>query len=108
MLKKKYRLGRKRKEFEKAYATKFFTLRTRQNNLLHSRFGFVVTKKIDTRAVVRNRIRRIFSSCIEKTRDSIRVGFDMLFVVKKQAIGMSYHQLFESIKTLLIKEEYIH
>ena len=59
----------------------FFTLRYQKNNLPHSRFGFVVSKKIDKRAVVRNRIKRLVRSAVEK-KWTMLPGWDMLFVMK--------------------------
>lgn len=51
------------------------------NNLEHSRFGVVVSKKVDKRAVVRNRIRRRIYEILRKNWDNISSGHDALISV---------------------------
>lgn len=58
-------------------------LKKTANNFKVSRFGFVVSKKIDTRAVVRNRTRRVLRSVIEDMLEDIQPSFDLLFILKK-------------------------
>jgi ribonuclease P protein component len=84
MLKKKFRLLKETK-FDKSntYSFPFFVLRTAKNEQTFSRFGFVVSKKIDKRAVVRNRVKRQIRVCIETNLDKIATGYDLLFVLKK-------------------------
>lgn len=84
MFKRAYRLGRATKNaYTQSFTHPLFSLRVRKNNIPHNRFGFIVSKRIDKRAVVRNRIKRIFRSCIEDICDKMPVGYDMLFVLKK-------------------------
>jgi ribonuclease P protein component len=84
MLEKKLRL-RKETKFDKSqsFTSPFFVLKFTKNEQTFSRFGFVVSKKIDKRAVVRNRLKRQIRSCIETNLDKIASGYDLLFVLKK-------------------------
>lgn len=86
MLRKKYRLPRGI-GFAKsqAFFSPFFTLRIKNNGLDVCRFGFIVSKKIDKRAVVRNKIKRQIRSCIEKRLNDIVAGKDMLFILKEKS-----------------------
>lgn len=86
MLKKKYRLPASvRLGNAKTIYTKYFILKTAANNLYYPRFAFVVSKKVDSRAVVRNRIKREMANSIQNLIDKIVPGKDMVFVLKRNA-----------------------
>jgi ribonuclease P protein component len=63
--------------------TPFYGVKYAPNTLEISRFAFVVRKKVDKRAVVRNRIRRVLRSCIEEQLEAIKPGYDMIFFLEK-------------------------
>lgn len=65
-------------------ATRFFLLKSKKQDLGFSRFGFVVSKKVDTRAVVRNRLRRKLATIVSATQAD--AGYDMLIIAKKDAL----------------------
>ncbi|MBI2430793.1 MAG: ribonuclease P protein component [Candidatus Levybacteria bacterium] len=87
MFKKKYRLSA-RVYLRQALVihTLFFTLRIAKSSLPFSRFGFVVSKKIDQRSVVRNKVKRKVRLCIEELITRIKGGYDMLFYIKNRAV----------------------
>jgi ribonuclease P protein component len=57
---------------------------------LPSRFGFVVSKKIDKRAVVRNRLRRQLAGAVLALVSEIKPGWGIIFLVKKSLIGQEF------------------
>lgn len=71
-----------------------------KNNLPLSRFGFSISKKIDKRSVVRNRTRRLIRSCIEEMLPKINSGYDMLFVIRKNAVDRERINLYHEIESL--------
>lgn len=86
MLKKKYRLPSDvRLGKTKIITAKSFVLKTAANSLSYPRFAFVVSKKVDRRAVVRNRIKRKISGSIEPRIENISLGIDMVFILKRSA-----------------------
>jgi ribonuclease P protein component len=88
MLKKIYRLlGETKFDKKNTYNCPFFVLKVAKNESSFSRFGFIVSKKIDKRATVRNRIKRQIRVCIENNIDKIQIGYDMLFILKKQLLN---------------------
>ena len=58
-----------------------------------SRFGFVISKKIDKRAVVRNRIKRLLREAVRSNLEKIPNGFDIVFVVRPSIVGKSYEEI---------------
>ncbi|HVF69104.1 MAG TPA: ribonuclease P protein component [Xanthomonadales bacterium] len=106
MLKKVYRLPAKQKfKNSSFFKTPNFNLRISKNNLENSRFGFVVRKAVDRRAVARNRARRVLRSCIEEMIEKINSGHDMLFVLEKGIIGKDREEIFREVKKLLTEKK---
>lgn len=66
------------------------------------RIGFVISKKIDKRATVRNRIRRILSDEIQSMDPKILVGCDILCIVTKP-VGENEKALREEFAKLLLQ-----
>ncbi len=83
MLKKVFRLGPEKLRVEKTIDTPYFVLKFGKNNKPFNRFGFIVSKKIDKRSTVRNKVKRKLRSCVEQIQNEIKTGFDFLFISKK-------------------------
>jgi ribonuclease P protein component len=106
MLKRVYRLPASQKPKNATYfKSAFFSLRITKNNLANNRYGFVVKKALDKRAVVRNRIRRVFRSSIEEMNDDIKNGYDMLFVLEKGIIGKVREEVFRDLDKFLTEKK---
>ena len=84
---RKERIKRK-KEFIAVYTEgkkrvgKYFVLYWRKNGLSHHRLGVVASRKIG-KAVVRNRIKRIFRETFRQMKPSIEEGVDLVLVSRK-------------------------
>lgn len=65
----------------------------------HNRFGVIISKNVDKRAVVRNKLRRMVLSCVEHV-DLPFSGKDILVVLSKKAASISKNDLGE----LLIRQ----
>jgi ribonuclease P protein component len=102
MLKRKFRLPRGVKFNNcRIISNPLFTLKAKENRLLTNRFSIVVSKKIDKRAVVRNRIRRLLNSCIQEFGSELQKGYDMIIIVKKSALGKKREEIFPSIHSVI-------
>jgi ribonuclease P protein component len=53
------------------------------NGLKHSRIGFSISSRSVKRASRRNRTRRLFREAYRKNKGSIKMGFDLVFIVKR-------------------------
>ena len=104
MLKRKFRIPKGVRFNNSGFpSSPLFTIKIRENGLSHNRFAIIVSKKVDKRAVVRNRIRRLISSCIEELYKDLRLGCDMIFIVKKGAIGKKRTEFYSEIKRIVEK-----
>lgn len=65
------------------------------------RFAFIVSTKVDKRAVVRNRIRRLMSESVRHQLDNIASDTDGVFIGSKSLIGLTQEQVNIRIQDLL-------
>jgi ribonuclease P protein component len=68
-----------------------------------SRFGFVISKKIDKRAAVRNRIKRLLRESVRQRLEKIPEGFDFVFVVRPNIVGKDYEEVSAEVDRVLSK-----
>ena len=98
MLQKKYRLPAFQKLFSgSSFSSPYFFLRVAKNSLGYNRFGFVIGKKTENRATARNRIRRVFRSCVEEMREEMKQGLDFLFVLKSNILELERKELYNEL-----------
>jgi len=106
MLKREYRLPlTKRLENASTIRTPIFTVKIARNTLSCNRYGFIISKRIDKRSVKRNRLKRRFRACIEQCYLKVSQGYDLLFVLTKNAQEESTEKLCEEVKKMLYKSE---
>lgn len=91
------------RDFQRVYSkkktegNKTFILFYKKNNLKNKRVGFVITKKIG-KANVRNKIKRRLREIYRENFDLLKEGYDYVFVVKSQAVDLSYQDLNKSFR----------
>lgn len=66
-----------------------------------SRFGFVVSTKIDKRAVKRNRIKRLFREGVKSVMTEVKDGYDIVFWVRRAALEAKTGELWSAIRDAL-------
>ena len=103
MLKKKYRLPASvRLGKAKTQSFKHFILKTANSELTYPRFAFVISKKVDNRAVVRNKIKREMTNSIQNMIDKISQGKDMIFILKRSS-AENVRELSTDIESAVVK-----
>ncbi|MBI4089311.1 MAG: ribonuclease P protein component [Candidatus Levybacteria bacterium] len=85
------------------FNTAEFALKEKKNGLLLNRFGIVVSKKIDKRAVVRNRIKRIFRQVLSDLNKNMVPGHDILFITRIGVLDKTKEENYGIIKNALEK-----
>jgi len=69
------------------------------------KIGFVVSTKIDKRAVVRNRLKRQMREVVRLLLkdNKLKVGYFVLVMAKKEMVGKEYKDIEKSVGELLAK-----
>ncbi|QCX33591.1 ribonuclease P protein component [Caloramator sp. E03] len=67
-----------------------------------NRVGISVSKKIG-KSVVRNRVKRLIRECFRKNKDSIKKGYDFIFIARKKSAMANYYDIYDSVKNLINK-----
>jgi ribonuclease P protein component len=73
------------------------------NGLPDTRFGFVVSNKVDKRAVIRNQIKRRLREIIRLRINSVKPGYDAALVVDKRVLAMGMEDMTAIVVRLLDK-----
>jgi len=108
-VKKVFRL-RKRKDFNRTYkkgksiANAFFVLVYRKSGLPVTRAGFAVSKKYG-KAVSRNRIKRQLREIYRYRIPRIKDGYDLIFIVRKNARKIEFSKIENAVDDLLRKAQ---
>ena len=104
MLKKQNRLGRlARKKEDKLFTFPLFNLRVSDNEEKITKFAFIVSKKIDKRAVVRNRTKRVLRSAAQELVKKYQVGKNIIVVSRKALIPGQKQEVVSALETSLKK-----
>ena len=108
MLSKENRL-KKKKDFEKlfkegkSFKEKFLVLKVNKNNLSNNRFGFIVSKKISKKAVVRNKIKRQLREIIRKEIKNYQKGFDVAVIALPGIALKDFKEIAQALESVLKK-----
>lgn len=95
---------RHRKDFDavfknsRTWTDELLVLRALPNNLDHSRFGFVTSKRLGG-AVVRNRVRRRLREIVREA--GVRPGHDIVLSAKTKATAAPFEDMKTSVLRLL-------
>ena len=108
MLSRQNRL-KKKKDFErvfkqgKGFKEGFLFLKTTKNNLPASRFGFIVSKKISNKAIIRNKVKRRLRAIIRKFLPQIKKGIDIVLITQPGIEKKSFIEIEEDITRIFAK-----
>lgn len=75
------------------FGTKFINFKYINNNLPHTRVGFVVGTKVSKLATRRNTLKRRMREVIRLNIDKIKAGFDLSITAKPGATDLGYEEI---------------
>jgi ribonuclease P protein component len=108
MLKKNARITKQR-DFDFLYKqgkrlkSKFFAVVFITNNVGFNRFAFIVSSKVDKRAVVRNKLKRRMREIIRANYQKIKPSFDFIIIALPQSVKVSFEELKADLETFFNK-----
>ena len=97
----------KEKDFEavfkhgKSAKSGFLAVRVLKNNLPESRFGFVVSKKISTKATVRNKIKRRMRDAVVVQLKTISPPADVVVITMPSIVTKTFLEIKKAIEACL-------
>lgn len=80
-----------------------FIFKSKKNGLMRNRFGIVVSKKVDKRAVSRNKIKRMFRGALLDLNKNMLPGHDILFIARPGILNKTKEENQELIKSSIEK-----
>lgn len=113
MLPKNNRLKNK-KEFKevfkkgKGFEKDFLFLKIKKINSDKSKFGFIVSRKINKKAVARNKIKRRLREVVKGQISKIKPGINVVMVVKKDIKEKEFSEIKKTVTRLLKEAEILN
>lgn len=86
----------------KSVKERSFILIHRKNNLGYNRRAFLASKKIGN-SVKRNRAKRLLKESYRHLEKDIKVGYDLLFISRKNLIDLKLDDVMKSMKIAFTK-----
>ena len=96
---KKINIVKESKDFEKAihngrfYKNNLFIIYIAENTYQNYRFGISVWKKVSTKAVIRNKLKRQMKNIIDKYKNIYENNKDYIIIVRKSCLEKDYQEL---------------
>lgn len=75
------------------HRTPLFTFITSSNNLPHSRYAILLSRKFSPLAVTRNKIKRLITETLRLNLETFPSSYDVLIIPQKKVISTSQDQL---------------
>lgn len=85
----------------KSFKTSLLVLKIVKNGLKHNRFGFIVSKKVSKKAVVRNKIRRRLAKISSEAPKNKEMGSDFVFIALPGIEKKDFSEIKDSAGKLL-------
>jgi ribonuclease P protein component len=78
---------------------------TAEKSLQPTRTGISISLKVSKRAVVRNRIKRQIRAALRQLLPRIKLGWDLIIVVRPSAQECNYAEILQELEQLLVEAE---
>lgn len=87
----------------KSVANRNLVLYTLPNGKDYNRLGISVSKKVGN-SVVRSKVTRLIRESYRIREDSIKTGYDIIFIARNSCQGLNFHEIGSSLRHLLKKQ----
>jgi ribonuclease P protein component len=86
----------------KSFSNQLLVLYIYKNRKELNRVGISVSKKVG-KSVIRSRVKRLISESYRLNKDTIKKGYDLVFIARTAANDKSYNEIEKSLKNLFKK-----
>lgn len=86
----------------KSFSNSLLVLYVSKNNKNLNKVGISVSKKVG-KSVIRSRVKRLISESYRLNKDSIKKGYDLVFVARNACNDKSYFEIEKALKNLFKK-----
>jgi len=86
----------------KSVGQKYIVLFYKKNNLPYNRIAFLASKKVGN-SVERNRARRLMKENYRFLKESIKTGYDIIFIARNTIKGKKAYDVEKSMRNALFK-----
>ncbi len=112
-LAKKYRLKRKKdflkiKQKGEILDTPLFGLLVLQEKTSFPLFGFVISRKISRKAVLRNKIRRRLTETVRLLLPRLKPNIKILVLAKKSLLQAKFQEIFQTMEKSLAELDWLN
>lgn len=90
----------------KSFADRCLVVFVARNNMSKNRLGICVSKKIG-KSYIRSRITRLIRENYRLNETAFRVGFDIVFMARKDITNLNFYQIRDSIMGLSRKHKIV-
>ncbi len=83
-----------------------FIIRCRENNENFSRFRVIISKKLEAKAVKRNKLRRQIYEAIRENLETKSINNDYILIPKKKIVKNIYQEIAKDIRDNIINKKH--
>jgi ribonuclease P protein component len=88
----------------RTYHHRLMMLSVTQNELMHNRYGFVVSKSLGN-AVTRNRARRVLREAVRLLHPRLRPGMDAVLIARRPLVEQPFDVVMRTVEELCRRAE---
>jgi ribonuclease P protein component len=81
----------------------FGVVTAEQDQPRDTKFGFVISRKIDKKATVRNRLKRLLCEAVGRLLPKIKSGYDVLFLAKRPLVRKDLGEIEKEVERMFRK-----
>jgi len=87
-------------DYGKSISSDLISVKYLINEMENSRVGFIVSKKVSKKAVLRNRIKRVLRESVRKEIKQLNRGYDIIIIARRKTTETESKEIFKTVEDL--------